>query len=897
MAPQNHIRSASLSSVPTTNPRFSHLLNSVLGSPFLTTNDLEIGPDNDLDLVDGSPHAVPHTHTITRPSSPAPTSDFSIIDFDPADDNARYPYRYAYHGSVRGGFGYMHQRSASSATFGRRVLSASVSSPGTSRPGAPNVPFKSILPRIWDALSSPGRGFSPSPSPPTTPSPPSTRYNTFTKGKGVVFDYNPPPARYVDYSDLAPLDGEEGELIAIDDEACFIDIRAVTGIDILSLLPTEIALYILALLCTSDPRSCSTGAATFSTYYRYSSLPTTRASDQIRHSITSNFAIDQAQDVQDRLTTLLACRSVSKTWHALASDNTVWRALFLSRWDVDLRRANKDGRLQNPHHRLALSRQGSFNETYLTPAQTPILEPVPITSASASMRMRLAIKKKKKKLLTSSTTTSLFGSPSPSPANLSPSGVSSSSQSPAPPLSRTPAATISASPSQIYMPLPTLAHSRLLSPAPRRPTSVAIPVTQAPLRLDWRILYRERMELDKRWIGYGSLSDISRIPTNTATPNKTQETYEPKVLNLSGHTDSVYCLEFDSRRIITGSRDRTIKVWSLTTGVLLATFWGVHRGSVLCLKFEGDWDQDWADEELEGELASVRKITGQSVGVTRRNGGYPKRGFMVTGSSDCSVCVWDLYSGRQISGNDVGPAETSGNASIRSGIEEGVRHQFGGSAPDREVVGEVRAVLKGHKGGVLDLRIDKRWIVSCSKDAVIRIWDRNTLDLYQTLRGHEGPVNAVGLQGDRVVSASGDGKMILWDIDTGERVRTFEGHDRGLACIEFKDDLIVSGSNDCKIKLWSASTGECLRTLVGHEALVRALSFDPRSGRLVSASYDKTVKLWDLGSGKLIREFNNTHTSHIFDVKFDVARIVSTSHDQKITVLDFSHDIDTSLFI
>lgn len=64
-----------------------------------------------------------------------------------------------------------------------------------------------------------------------------------------------------------------------------------------------------------------------------------------------------------------------------------------------------------------------------------------------------------------------------------------------------------------------------------------------------------------------------------------------------------------------------------------------------------------------------------------------------------------------------------------------------------------------------------------------------------------------------------------------------------------KDDLIVSGSNDCKIKVWSASTGECLRTLVGHEALVRALSFDPRSGRLVSASYDKTVKLWDLGSG------------------------------------------------
>lgn len=90
----------------------------------------------------------------------------------------------------------------------------------------------------------------------------------------------------------------------------------------------------------------------------------------------------------------------------------------------------------------------------------------------------------------------------------------------------------------------------------------------------------------------------------------------------------------------------------------------------------------------------------------------------------------------------------------------------------------------------------------------------------------------------------------------------------------------MSGSNDCKIKIWSASTGECLRDLTGHEALVRALSFDPRSGRLVSASYDRSIKVWDLATGRLIREFrgNEVHTSHIFDVKFDVSRIVRCVH-------------------
>jgi F-box and WD-40 domain protein 1/11 len=121
---------------------------------------------------------------------------------------------------------------------------------------------------------------------------------------------------------------------------------------------------------------------------------------------------------------------------------------------------------------------------------------------------------------------------------------------------------------------------------------------------------------------------------------------------------------------------------------------------------------------------------------------------MVSGSSDCSIVVWNLFAnGRRA---------------------------------------EVSTVLRGHMGGVLDLRIDDKHIVSCSKDTLIRVWDRNTLEPLTIFEGHQGPVNSVGLQSNRVVSASGDGKVMMWDITTGEHLKTFEGHDRGLACIEFK---------------------------------------------------------------------------------------------------------------
>ncbi|KAF7978763.1 hypothetical protein HWV62_44794 [Athelia sp. TMB] len=657
----NHVQSAfNDTTIPAQD--FAQLLGSNLGSPFLTIASLP-PPDSSemyLDMIDGALGAVPHAFTVTRPPSPVPTMDFSMVSNPGEVTHDEY-----------------YPRGSIYATPPKRTYSSG--SNGTLSGSPPNG-LKNILPRLWDAISSP-------------PS---------KKGKGRAGKGDFSFEEGYSYEDLPPLDGEEGELI--DDEACLIDqsdnVIAVTGIDILSLLPPEVALYLLLFL----------------------DLPS-----------------------------IITCASVCRMWRSLAGDNAIWRDLFHSHdgWVIDMPRARARG--WTPSLRKDLSQFTYANNT----------------------RFSNALEEWSRQRLSSYSTTN----------------------------------------SPIHTP------QRLLTPSRR----CSLPVSTyesdyfAPLALDWRALYKTRLALDHRWAHE-----------------------EPQVARISGHADSVYCLEFDSTRIITGSRDRTIKVWSLQTGKPLATFRG-HAGSVLCLKFDQDWD-----------------VRGEGEDDTEQ-----KPGFMVSGSSDCSICVWDLRSGK-----------------------------------NGEVTAEVRTVLKGHSGGVLDLRMDDQHIVSCSKDALIRVWDRGSLELKCTLSGHEGPVNAIGLQGTRVVSASGDGKMILWDIDTGKRMRTFEGHDRGLACIEFKDDTIVSGSNDCKIKVWSASTGECIRTLVGHDLLVRALSFDPASGRLVSASYDRTVKVWDLRSGRMLREFRNGHVSHIFDVKFDNSRIVSTSHDQKIVVLDFTQDLDdAALFV
>lgn len=154
-------------------PGFSQLFNTTLGSPFLTTSDLPYS-----EFVDGAPLAVPHAHTITRPSSPTPTVDSSSFSFVQFDPDSLTPMN--------------------------------------------RSPFKNILPRIWDVLS-----------------PPRSPYNSYTYSYGLQRTRTKCCDNFFDYNETEPLDGEEGELITIDDEACFfIDSyygsRAVTGIGALS---------------------------------------------------------------------------------------------------------------------------------------------------------------------------------------------------------------------------------------------------------------------------------------------------------------------------------------------------------------------------------------------------------------------------------------------------------------------------------------------------------------------------------------------------------------------------------------------------------------------------------------------------------------------------------------
>ncbi len=226
---------------------------------------------------------------------------------------------------------------------------------------------------------------------------------------------------------------------------------------------------------------------------------------------------------------------------------------------------------------------------------------------------------------------------------------------------------------------------------------------------------------------------------------------------------------------------------------------------------------------------------------------------MVTGSSDHTCIVWDVK-------NDYTP--------IRR--------------------------LRGHRAGVLDVCFDHRYIVSCSKDTVLCVWDRRTGELMKRLTGHRGPVNAVQLRGDLVVSASGDGIAKLWNLTSGLCVKEFPSKDRGLACVEFSEDgrTILAGGNDQVIYQFDANTGELVNELKGHKNLVRSLHLDSSNGRVVSGSYDMSVKVFNFETGNLIIDFPGWTTSWMLSAKSDYRRIVATSQDSRAVIMDFGYGLD-----
>ena len=300
-------------------------------------------------------------------------------------------------------------------------------------------------------------------------------------------------------------------------------------------------------------------------------------------------------------------------------------------------------------------------------------------------------------------------------------------------------------------------------------------------RLNFQHLYKQKRKLEENWTAGRFVS--FQLPHRD----------HPE----EAHTECVYTIQYSGNYLVSGSRDRTLRIWNLDTQRLIRKPLSGHNGSVLCLQFDASEAED----------------------------------IIVSGSSDTDVIIWQFSTGRMIKKLQRAHGESVLNlkfdrrflvtCSKDKTIKIWSRHEL--KPGDRDYP------VKGHPEGgkcpayIVDLT---NLLTPLDIEAHLTTKQKQPLPKYSalmTIDSHGAAVNAVHIYQDQLVSASGDRSLKVWDIHSGVRNAICIGHTKGIACVQYDGKRIVSGSSDNTIRVFDAATQAEVACLIGHSKLVRTV--------------------------------------------------------------------------
>jgi len=289
--------------------------------------------------------------------------------------------------------------------------------------------------------------------------------------------------------------------------------------------------------------------------------------------------------------------------------------------------------------------------------------------------------------------------------------------------------------------------------------------------VNWKYLYSMRRRLESNW-------ELCKY-TNFQFPHPDHPD--------EGHQECVYSLQFTSEYLVSGSRDRSIRIWNMRSHRLVLPPLLAHNASVLCLQFDADPEEDLiVSGSSDSDVILWRFSTGQVIQKLRKahsesvlNVKFDKR-ILVTCSKDKTI---KIFNRRPLRYGDVG-------------------------YPHAEAVNPVPRHMRNY-GYDVDLANELPVIDAYS--------------MIGNLIGHRAAVNAVHICGEEIVSASGDKGIKVWNWPKQVCTRTILGHTKGIACVQYDGRRIVSGSSDNEVKVFDSTTGLEVASLLAHANLVRTV--------------------------------------------------------------------------
>lgn len=246
-----------------------------------------------------------------------------------------------------------------------------------------------------------------------------------------------------------------------------------------------------------------------------------------------------------------------------------------------------------------------------------------------------------------------------------------------------------------------------------------------------------------------------------------------KKQNFQGHSGPIWCLDRSGNILFTGSYDKTIKLWEVSSGICLNTF-RAHTSWVSSINYSkhfntllsASWDTTiklWkiSDFEISNNLI-LQNEGGNYIYCVKEN---LSEGEIFAGTEFKKVDLWDVNKN------------------------------------------EKKCSFQGHAERINNIKYskEKNILFSAGEDKSIRLWDPRLHDCQIIFLGHKRGITQVEFDylNNRVISASMDKTIKIWDIRKNEELRTLIGHSSSVYSLAFDQTKIISGSKDNSIRIWN----------------------------------------------------------------------------------------------
>ena len=249
--------------------------------------------------------------------------------------------------------------------------------------------------------------------------------------------------------------------------------------------------------------------------------------------------------------------------------------------------------------------------------------------------------------------------------------------------------------------------------------------------------------------------------------------------DLTGHSHSVSCIvaSNDGKYALSGSYDKSIRVWNLSGNGREAACLMGHQAPIMCM--------EWSTIDCDG------------------NG----NGYLLSGARDGMAVVWDLGVGSDArilkghKGHITAVEWISANDAIcLTGAQDGIVQVWDANRINKPIF-----KLPLHRGGAVNDIVcpnpinfnNGSFIATCGADSKIHLLDpRKNFQPFTTMEHHKDFIYTMSSCGDCLLSGGGDGILLVHDMTNGKLLYGLGANQGAVRCIAGTGNKMIAAGDD-----------------------------------------------------------------------------------------------------